>query len=152
MLKLISNRNLCLFCKWDILSVKKKKKKDCILTLFNKPNPVYIMELPRTAMYDLMKTPVIGRAFKKLYKKTIKNNNTNEIDTKVDIKYENNSEILKENNLRFNVAIREQGTKNLVFFNNFSNLILKPENDSPVVSSTTDQLIFSKDYLKIFNI
>lgn len=60
------------------------------LTLFNKPNPVYIMELPRTAMYDLMKTPVIGRAFKKLYKKTIKNNNTNEIDTKVDIKYENN--------------------------------------------------------------
>ena len=45
---------------------------DLSLTLFNKSNPDYIMELPSTAMYDLMKTPLVGKIFKPLYKRAAK--------------------------------------------------------------------------------
>jgi hypothetical protein len=48
------------------------------LTLFGKPNPDYIMTLPRTATNDLRHAPVIGKIFKPLYKHAVNSINQND--------------------------------------------------------------------------
>jgi hypothetical protein len=55
---------------------------DLSIKLFEKPNPAYIMDLPKTAITDLMNAPVIGHLFIKLYKKWLETDfNENEIST-----------------------------------------------------------------------
>jgi hypothetical protein len=45
---------------------------DLSLSLFNKPNPDYIMQLPKNAMFELMNKPFVGKVFKPLYKRAAK--------------------------------------------------------------------------------
>jgi hypothetical protein len=44
---------------------------DLSIKLFGKPNPAYIMDLPKTAVQELMDAPIIGHLFKKLYKNSL---------------------------------------------------------------------------------
>ena len=41
------------------------------ITLFDKPNPAYIMDMPKTAVQDLKEAPVFGHIFERIYEKTI---------------------------------------------------------------------------------